>query len=174
MKPLIQGQLDGFCGVYSIINALRIVQGHQFNHPRRLFLEILQAMETRKKLSWLIEDGMSDRDMGFVYREVIQRRFPITIFKPFHRRTDIGLGAYWHEVQRFLSDGQGRAVNIVAEGLDWGHWTVVYRATPRAFHLLDSDAMRRIDRWKCTTRRLTLNRNMLLWPTMTRFLSKKK
>jgi hypothetical protein len=174
MKPLIQGGLDGLCGVYSILNALKIVQGTTFEESSELFLEILRAMETRKRLSLLIEDGMSDRDMGYVYREVIQRHFPITILKPFHRRSEVGLGAYWSQVQDFLSDGRGRAVNLVAEGHDWGHWTVVWKATPKCLYLLDSDMMRRFDRRKCSTQMLSSNRELLLWPTMTRFLSRRE
>ncbi len=174
MKPLIQGQLDGFCGIYSIINALRIVHGTGYLQSREVFLEIIRVMESRKKLSWLIEDGMTDRDMSYVYREVIQRRFPIHILKPFHRRSDVGLGSYWNQIHEFLGSGDSRAVNLVVESLHWGHWTVVYRATPKALYLLDSDIMGRLDRRKCTTRRLSVTRNFLIWPTMTRFLSRKE
>lgn len=174
MKAMIQGELDGLCGVYSIVNALRVIQKIGYQESRELFSEILKAMESRKKLSLLIEDGMNDFDMGFVYRDVVSKRYPIRILKPYHNRADISLGCYWDRVQRFLSGGSSRAVNLVVEGFNWGHWTVVYRATPNAFHVLDSDTMCRLDRKKCTTRRLTKNRTMLLWPTMTRFLFRKQ
>ena len=170
MKPLTQGQLDGFCGIYSILNSLTLVQGTSYQESRELFFEILRAMEARKKILKLIEDGMTDRDMGYVYREIIQKRYPVRTFKPFHKQAGIALGSYWDQVHEFLEHGKRRAVNLVTEGWDWGHWTVVYKATPKSFHLLDSDMMRRLDRRKCTTQRLSINRNFLLWPTMTRFL----
>jgi len=173
MKALTQGELDGLCGVYSILNALKLLQRTSYRESRELFFEILRAMEPRKKISWLIQEGMTDRDMGYVYREIIQKRYPVRAFKPFHKQSDIGLGAYWNQVQEFLGSGNGRVVNLVAEGFDWGHWTVVWKATPKTLYLLDSDVMRRLDRRKCTTQRLSINRNFLIWPTMTRFLSRK-
>jgi hypothetical protein len=175
MKPLTQGNLDGLCGVYSILNALRIVEKTTLEESARVFFEIFAALETRKKISSLIQDGMTDRDMGYVYREIIQKNYPVRAFKPFHRKAEVPLGAYWSEVQGFLENGERRAVNLVLESWDWGHWTVIRRATSKSLFLFDSARMKRFDRRKCTTdRRLSRNRSFLIWPTTTRFLFRKE
>ena len=174
MKPLTQGKLDGLCGVYSILNALRILEGTTLEESANLFLEIFAALETRKKISRVIGDGMTDRDMGYVYREIIQKHYPVRVFKPFHRKAEVPLGAYRQEVKNFLDGGNRRAVNLVVESWDFGHWTVVRKATPKCLYLWDSARMRRFDRRKCTTQVLSTNRDLLLWPTMTRFLSRKE
>lgn len=174
MKPLTQGKLDGLCGVYSILNALRIVERTTFQESARLFLEIFAALETRKKISRVIEDGMTDRDMAYVYREIIQKDYLVRAFKPFQKQSDIPLGAYWDQIKDFLDGGNRRAVNLVVESWDFGHWTVVWKATPKCLYLLDSARMRRFDRRKCSTQVLSSNRELLLWPTMTRFLFRKE
>ena len=175
MKPIRQGALDGLCGVYSLINSLQIVQGTSFEESSRLFLEILRAMEPRKKLSYLIENGMTDRDMAYVYREIIQKHYPVKVLKPFHNKADVPLKDYWETIQGFLEDGERRAVNLVLEGWDWGHWTVIQRATPKSLYLLDSARMKRFDRRKCTTgRKLSRKRYFLILPRTTRFLFRKE
>ena len=122
MKPLTQGNLDGLCGVYSILNALRIVEKTTLEESANLFLEIFAALETRKKkISRVIEDGMTDRDMGYVYREIIQKHYPVRVFKPFHRKAEVPLGAYWNQIRNFLDGGDKRAVNLVVESWESIH-----------------------------------------------------
>jgi len=45
MKPYRQGALDGLCGVYSIINAVRIVNGIDDEDSEDLFQAIISYLD---------------------------------------------------------------------------------------------------------------------------------
>ena len=173
MKPLTQGNLDGFCGIYSIINGLNLV--HKISNPEAeiLFSEIVRAIEDKKKkISDIAVDGLSDRDMAFVYREIIKKRYPVETYKPFHNRPDTDLQTYWNEIYQFLENGEKRVVNLAVERKDWSHWTVIHKVSFKSLYLWDSGERKKFLRNNCVTKP-SGNGHLVLWPTTTRFLFRK-
>jgi len=173
MIPLTQGRLDELCGVYSTINATRLIEKITWGQSHRLFHDIFRLIESRKSLSTILGNGLTANDIAYLFTNLIERQYPIKRFKPFHRVRRVALDIYWRKIQGFLSGGSSRAIIVVIEGKDWGHWTVIERATNKTLFLFDSDDRKRISRRRCTTKRMSRNRPVLLHPTMTYFLSRR-
>lgn len=169
MTPAIQGQLDGFCGIYSVVNATKVVAGIDSRESQRLFWKIFSILEPRKPVSRFVREGISDRDMGYIFRKIVQETYDLKVDKAFgHNR--VPLGVYWETIQGFLKPGEPRAVILVLESWDWGHWTVIQRATAKTLFLFDSSNLVRVQRRQTTTARLTLRKPLLFYPRMTRLV----
>lgn len=171
MKPHFQGQLDGFCGIYSSINATRLIQNIGPDESAALFNRILSTIERRKNLSSILKHGLTNRDIACSFKEVIEKEYPVKRSKPFHKAT--GLAVYWREINDFLKGDQKRAVVLAIEGWNWAHWTVIKKATNKSFSLFDSGHLKRVNRNRSTTKKISRARPILLYPTMTYFLSRK-
>lgn len=174
MIPLIQGQLDGLCGVYSAINATRLVENLSREEALMLFREICRVIEGRKSLSGVIGYGIRCNDIAFFFKTLVQKQYALDRYKPFHKIKRLSLESYWGEIQGFLKTGDRRAVILVMESWDWAHWTVIRKATSKAFYLFDSDHSKILWRRHCTTGRLSKARPILLYPNLTYFLSRKE
>ena len=57
MIALRQGELDGLCGVYSTINATRLITEISLDQSHQLFQEIFRMIERRKNLSTILGKG---------------------------------------------------------------------------------------------------------------------
>ncbi len=174
MKPHFQGQLDGLCGVYSVINSTKLIENINAWESMTLFNRIFALVEQRKRLSGILREGISSRDMAYIFREVVEQEYPIRRVKPFHRAGKVPLDLYWNEIQGFLAEDHRRAVIVVLEGWNWGHWTVIRKATEKTLFLFDSENQKRVRRRDCTTRKITRARRILLYPTRTYFLSRRE
>ena len=173
MMPLLQGQLDGLCGVYSTINATRLIEKITREEAHRLFQKISRLIEPRKSLPAILANGLEPNDIAYILTNLIERQYPLKRFKPFHRVRRIALDLYWREVQGFLQAKESRAVILAAESWTWSHWTVIRKATPKTLFLFDSDNMKIFQRRHCTTNEVSKARPILLYPTTTYFLSRK-
>jgi hypothetical protein len=131
MKPHFQGQLDGFCGIYSSINATRLIQNISPDESAALFNRILSTIERRKSLSTILKNGLNNRDIAYFFKEVIEKEYPVKRSRPFHKAT--ALAVYWREINDFLKGDQKRAVILAMGGWNWAHWTVVKKATKKSF-----------------------------------------
>jgi hypothetical protein len=153
--PLVQGELDGLCGIYSIINSLiwglysLQVTGHrprQQSSPLRerdteqLFLSLIARL-TRKHGTRSIVDGISSLELARLLRHSAvwlsaKRDLRLTFMRPFYRRRRVTMGQVCQALSNHLT-GAGTATII---GLEWPsrHWTVVIGVTPTRLYLLDS------------------------------------
>ena len=169
MLPFIQGQLDGLCGIYSSINAVRLIKKISHDQATGLFHKLFFEISHRKTYPKIIKNGLSNRDMAYGFK-LIQTQYPIKQARPFPKANNITLGSYWDKLEGFLDQASDRAIIVVIEGWNWGHWTVIERATKKTFFLFDSGGLKRISRSCCSTRRRSPTRPLLLVPTMTYFL----
>ncbi|MFH2066486.1 MAG: hypothetical protein ABIK15_14905 [Pseudomonadota bacterium] len=174
MKPLRQGDLDGLCGIYSIVNALRLVCNLNNDECFVLFKESLALLEKKKKLSEIIAFGTSIVQLSRVFKEVIDEKYPTKRTKPFHKNKDVPLCEYWNALEEFLVESN-RAVIIGIDGDEWdGHWTCVVTVTEKTLVLFDSYNWKRLYRKNYTTRKITKRRPYLISPYYTIFISKKE
>ncbi|ABW68509.1 hypothetical protein [Desulfosudis oleivorans] len=170
MKPYRQGDLDGLCGIYSIVNSVRYIKKLNTEESEELFYKCLRLAEKKRKLSTIVKEGSSLPVLINIFNEIVDIQYGIKSTRPFHKRKDVSLGCYWDYVVTFL-EVPGRAVlaGIDCENAE-GHWSVVVKATPKTFYLMDSYYEKLWHRRKMSTKRISINRPYLVAPTHSFFL----
>lgn len=153
--PYAQGELDGLCGVYAIVNAVEAsVTGWNKQNADGLFKHLVTRLSGEGRLHMAMADGIGVRELCRLidyagayladeYGLSLKRR------NAFARR--VPLSSYWQRIQEHL---QGRGQTAII-GL-WGkyeHWSCAHSITGRTVHLSDSGwyPIRRIYRANCTT-----------------------
>jgi hypothetical protein len=150
--PLAQGELDGLCGLYSIINSLiwglysLQVTGHRPRQQSRslgereveqLFLSLITRL-TRKYGTRSVVAGIHSLELARLLRHSAawlsaKRDLRLTVMRPFYRRRRVTT----RQVCQVLSNHLAGAGTATIIGLEW-HWTVVIGVTPTRLYLLDS------------------------------------
>ena len=154
-QPFRQGDLDGLCGVYSVVNAVRVLcpelgqDGAEwlFDH----LMQSLQRLGADAGVS--VSAGVGQRVVASLIKEAILqmaaeydidmtcRRLPKLL-----RRTT-NLDRLWTKLAITLSP---TCVAVLATSGQLSHWTVAVSATPRLIRLYDSCTIRLLRRGDCT------------------------
>lgn len=110
VKPLKQGELDGLCGVYSIINATKYLFPKDQIDLEDLFAFILTKIDERNnpKLLTVILNGMSRKTLVTLYNDVVREYI-------FHTDKDLDMVA---EKKKLESSQIGTAIQEMKEFLD--------------------------------------------------------
>ncbi len=159
-----QGDLDGLCGVYSVVNAVRTVEGLNKSQSRATFRRLVrvlgQGSRPYEPLLW----GMGFRRLKHLVattrrcrlpdRELAFRARPLRLTGK--ERTLSGL---WAALERELGPTCVALVGITGVT---DHWCVVYRVTPKTLWLLDSAGLTRIRRSRCTVRSSRVHYSLVL------------
>jgi len=156
--------LDGLCGVYAVVNAIRYVE--RLNEDqcevlfRRLVKTLAQGSRPHAPLLW----GMGFRKLkGLVAaagrcrlpdRELAFRARPLRL-----RGKERTLSGLWAALQEELGPTCVALVGITGAT---DHWCVVYRVTPKTLWLLDSAGRTRIRRSRCTMRSSQVRYSLVL------------
>ena len=147
MKNLFeQGDLDGLCGLYSLINASEHLSNSKCDCAK-LFAAAVKLLEKKKKLADFILEGMTHPNLQFLITHVFEETLGNRQI-PFHKEEPT-LAEFWNSIVEFFDDDEKRCVLIGLEG-KVEHWTVVTAATDKTFTLSDSDGMKRLYRKNCT------------------------
>jgi hypothetical protein len=125
LPPFRQGDLDGFCGPYALINALRYLGVEGFTEEEdagiRLLQRILQALEgnrsTIRRLRW----GSAFPELERALIEVVSPRHAIRWSRPFRGRRQVTLEQVIAEMARHCQERGGVALIGLWGGRD--HWT---------------------------------------------------
>jgi hypothetical protein len=166
--PFQQGDLDGLCGLYSIVNAVAVaVLRHPDSRraydrvprvPLRRFNERL-AEQLLKSLSRGLQQfgGLPptfDRGVRTVVLPKLLRRADrhlrlrhgtrLIWSKPFHKRKKVAPAAIVKRVRRYLREPYTAVIVGYPD-----HWSVIRSASPKRFRLADSSG----DLWIATQRR---------------------
>jgi len=158
LKPYRQGRLDGLCGVYTLINALRLLCPRLDEDAcERVFCALIKA-RARQATSPLavISGGLSRRELLRLigsWQRYAAEEFGITLTVNRLKVSELSLRGIWRGLCRALD---GKRVAII--GLDGTerHWTVAYAATERTLRVTDSSGLRAIFRSQCTVGRTSL------------------
>ncbi len=149
-----QGDLDGLCGVYAVVNAVRYVERLKEDQCevvfRRLIKTLAQGSRPHVPLLW----GMGFRKLKGLVAAAGRCRFEgrDTAFqaRPLRLRgKDRSLPGLWAALEGELGPTCVALVGITGAT---DHWCVVYRVTPKTLWLLDSAGRTRIRRSRCTVR----------------------
>ena len=159
IRPLQQGDLDGLCGVYAIVNAIRwLCPTLSEGQSKELFGALIDAREQRpmrRPLSFvhrgLTRVGLARMvDTAIIWAANVPALYiEAEWLAPPERRRD-SLAKVWQRLERQIGPG---AVAIVGLGKASDHWTVAVEASPRQLTLLDSDGMSILRRERCLPRR---------------------
>ncbi|WLE97384.1 MAG: hypothetical protein QTN59_00830 [Candidatus Electrothrix communis] len=167
MVPHKQGGLDGLCGVYSIINALKLVNEYSNEESQENFNKIIRYLDSERNLSKLIINGLDINLIGQVMNNV--QDLGIVKEQPFKGKGETSLSEFWTAMQYFLNEPY-RAILLGLSGVH-DHWTVVQSISDKQLQLLDSDGLKKLNRSACTTQFATKSRKHVVYPTHTYFLS---
>jgi hypothetical protein len=127
--PYRQGHLDAMCGIYSLVNATRLVMRFNEEESYTLFWRILAQIERRKRLSLAISDGLYPADVNWLLKKLVSRRYGLAWYRPFYRKTP-SIDDFWDKIKDFLNEPQ-KAVLLSMAYEDWVHWSCVRACTER-------------------------------------------
>jgi hypothetical protein len=165
-----QGSLDSLCGIYSIINAEKIINKTDRENSQALFNEIIHFLSRKRQLVNILTTGMILKNLTKIMDEIVGERIPYKEL-PWRNVATPGLDAFWESMEIFLDGAPGKAVILCMNGY-YDHWTVIKSITPNQIKLTDSYGLSRLQRIYCTTSEPRGKRHHFLKPAQTYFLSR--
>lgn len=145
VKPLQQGALDGFCGIYSLFNSVRIVEPRlSVGVCHSLFVSCLLALEDRRDVAAINMLGLGVRDLMYLSRAIFRPAFGVVHARPFVGTKPGSLGQLWGTFEDILSDPAPVAIITAVEAEGWAHWTVVESIDTDTLWLADSDKLKNV------------------------------
>ena len=169
LLPFQQGGLDSLCGLYSIVNAERIINRSSDGQAQQLFNDIIHFLSRKRLLAKLLIGGVLHTQMLSILNDVVGERIP-NVYNPWRGVPNPDLTRFWKSMKNFLDGTPGRAIILGLQGYH-DHWTVVEIIASRSILLYDSSMIKRLPRSQCTTMYTTNKRRHLLFPAQTYFLS---
>ncbi|MFN8381126.1 MAG: hypothetical protein U0V02_04260 [Anaerolineales bacterium] len=170
LPPFQQGGLDSLCGLYSIINAERIVNHSSDDETQQLFDDLIHYLSRRRILTKFLLGGIMHTEMLVILKKVVGKKRISNVEIPWRGVQNPDLTTFWKSMQNFLDGTPGRAIILGLQGYH-DHWTVIEKITSRSILLYDSSLIKRLPRSYCTTVYATWKRKHLLLPAQTYFLS---
>lgn len=170
LPPFQQGGLDSLCGLYSIINAERIINRTSDDATQQLFDDLIHYLSRRGLLTKFLISGIIHTEMLVILNKVVGKKRISNVRIPFRGVPNPDLTTFWKSMQHFLDGTPGRAIILGLQGYH-DHWTVIEKITSRSILLYDSALIKRLPRSSCTTVYATWKRKHVLLPAQTYFLS---
>lgn len=170
LLPFQQGGLDSLCGLYSIINAERIINRSNDEQAQQLFDDLIHFLSRRGLLGRFLTGGILHPQMLLILDKVVGKQRIAEVTIPWRGVPNPDLTTFWKSMQAFLDGTPRRAIILGTEGYH-EHWTVIETITSRSILLFDSAKIKRLPRLACTTVYTTNRRKHLLLPAQTYFLS---
>jgi hypothetical protein len=133
-KVFYQGYLDSLCGIYSIVNANKIVNNPSDFESQSLFNKIIEFLDKRKILKEVLLEGTNQTIMRKLIKGLCNSNFPLMLSdrKNFNKLDD-----WWNYSKGFIEEGSNRTI-ILSLGGKLFHLTVVERMTDKTIYLKDS------------------------------------
>lgn len=169
MLPFEQGGLDSLCGIYSIVNADKIINGTNNLKSQQLFKDIIDYLDKNKQLASVLTSGMQLKWMKSIFSDVIRDTIK-TQSLHFEGKSNPSLSDFWNYAYEFHKNGKNRAVILSLSGVH-DHWTIIESITDKQMKLFDSYGLKSLNRSGCTTAYPIGGRKHVIWPAQTYFLS---
>ena len=151
-KPYRQGHLDSLCGIYAIINALRIAVSPQARLKgkdcHKLFDALVQDAYADGGLHCAVTTGIPARKLrkllDVAVRTILRDyEVAITVERPLLRSARSTRGKPLVALRAALRDEGASCIVYIGGRLD--HWTVVSAMGKRHLWLCDSDGIKKLD-----------------------------
>ncbi|WP_298331567.1 hypothetical protein [Asticcacaulis sp.] len=175
-RARMQGNLDGLCGVYSVVNAAIHLSPQRISQDnvKELFRALCSELGRLEKLEDALVDGMKVRTLGVLldcasnhlndrYGYEIKRKIAFNS----HPQS---LQEFWVKIAEHVAIHEKGSVILSLSGKH-KHWTVVDAISDTSISLIDSDGLKRIARDRCTVQVEKGKRHHELWGTETYLLS---
>lgn len=148
LEPLKQGSLDGLCGLYAIINAIRLTlyPERKLSHAQQcqLFRRGIRTYRRRRNLAKLIRSGMTERAwcelcddlVGYANAMLgtgIAQRMVFEALEPLRIRAALG------SIKRQIESGHPVLISLAGT---YNHYTVVVGYRLGRLYLFDSGPYR--------------------------------
>jgi hypothetical protein len=146
-KPLTQGDEDGFCGLYSVVNALSLLFPHVMDEDKRarVFKRIAISLGNWPDIIWEGTTVDDIRTMLSAARNELGETF--AWHQPFEHRT---FSKFWDFKEELRWRLEGNDVfGIVGISKPWSHWTCAHRLTEHEMIMTDSCHVKEIALAKC-------------------------
>lgn len=153
IEPLLQGELDEYCGQYALINAIRWLKPSLGDEElRALFAESLARVSEfrRGKRSARVTYGLSGEEL-----EALMNMFLSEYNIGFRALVDDATVSawtifnYWRAISNFFERAGARGVVIIRLRGMSNHWTVVSGINNEVMTLFDSRYLDEVERSEC-------------------------
>jgi hypothetical protein len=150
-----QGDLDGLCGAYSVVNAVRYLFQLNLEQTREVFRALVRTLvQARPRSHDRLIDGIGFRHLKQLVTAADKscRRCHGSAFEARPLRLGPGnrtLPGLWAALEQEVGPACVAIIGITGRT---DHWCVVYQVTPKTLRLLDSAGRTRINRSRCTLR----------------------
>jgi hypothetical protein len=174
LLPYEQGYLDGLCGIYSVINAVRLIKRNmREKEAMQLFERCMRHVEKRRSLGKVSTGGIDQYDLWSILRKCVIADYPINVERPFYNDGKIAVNDYFQQLRDYFEKDGKRTAIIFFECKDWDHWTAIRSITKKQITLFDSALMKRISIPRCVVTKPTREEPYLLTPEVTFYLYEK-
>lgn len=140
IEPFVQGELDGLCGIYAVINAYRLLFGDQFGpeHAMRLFKKMA------KSAPLAVFEGLGYHellDLISLANRAVPAKMRLEVRTQLFRKPANGPALKTNIFVNRLREEVNEQNQVAILGLEkaHNHWTLVHRLTPSTIKLTDSD-----------------------------------
>lgn len=143
-SPLQQGWLDSLCGVYSIVNANRLVNNVSHTDSQPLFNLIIEKLHKKRLLHRVILEGINHKNLSWLMGEIGTDVFPLM---ETNKRGFLSLNDWWQYSRDFL-ETPNRTIILSIGGLH-DHLSVVQKVGEKSITLFDSDGFKSLRKSQC-------------------------
>jgi len=145
-KPDQQGKFDGLCGVYSILNSIKLLYRLGEDDLAAMFRSLCERLPDEFAQALWNGFGVPEikRLLNYSVAYVAEQHGYDDLHwrRSFRRREFRSVDSFWRCVGEQISANVPTVVIIgLSKPLD--HWTVAHKVTARAVEFFDSDGMRR-------------------------------
>ena len=153
-KPFQQGDMDGLCGLYSLLNSARCADPslHVLT-CKAMFRESLGWLQLNGYLPDVLYSGVPVKALLSLHKRVIRKRRPgLKLKRPFIQSRPTSNEEFWAAMAGLVTQ-PGRALLVGMFSRSWSHWTVIRRITARQVFLFDSGDLHWFRPGNCTCSR---------------------
>jgi hypothetical protein len=158
VRPYRQGDLDGLCGIYSIVNAVRAICPEVDGDTAEDMFDVLmqRLLRTEANPATAVTGGIGRKTMTRLITEAsayVLEEFDIRLRAqrlPKNVRHAGNLDRLWVHLHGAISPSR---VAILGLGGKHSHWTVAVQVTPHRIRLSDSSRISHLQRQRCTIAR---------------------
>ena len=127
--PLQQGDLDGLCGLYALLNAVSGADPTLRHVTRKaMFRDAMRWLHREGHMPGVLYNGLDIRLIVALFHAVIRsRRKGLSLKRPFWSRRPADMDSFCSKLNE-LAGTPGQAVIIGIAGKTWSHWTVLDEA----------------------------------------------
>src|SRR5260221_9507259 len=109
LLPFQQGGLDSLCGLYSVINAERIINRSSDDETQQLFNDLIYFLSRRGLLSKLLIGGIIHTEMLLILYKGVGKQRISSVWVPWRGVLNPNLTSFWMSLQSSLEGTPGRA-----------------------------------------------------------------